>query len=314
MEFACNTQSAATLDDALSPDPLQLKGSIWLLVDAALLPSGAAARLSARLQLPLKNALEGSSLASFGEHAPQLLALPQEKQRRREVLERFVQLDSSAPAFSVIESSADASALTALCGELALATIDGDLRVHCRFADSRVLPNLLACLLPEQTQRIARVVQRWHWLDHMAASHSWQPNHSGGASNANAASVAAQSGETGLVLNNAQFSAMLSALEPDTLFQLLLENTSELVPKAGRGAFRNQLQRILQRADTFKLVTPNDRLQFSILSLSCGEDFHVHAVLKPTWQAVAAGGTLEAEMKSWTDAIWDAIQPVQIRD
>lgn len=309
MEFARNPVSADTFDEALSPETVQQHtGSLWLLVDVALLPSGAASGLSARLRLPLRNALQGSSLASFGEHAPHLLALPHQTQHRREVLERFVALDSCAPAFSIIASAADESELIELCGHLALATIDGDLRVHCRFADTRVLPNLLGCLLPIQAARIARCVHQWRWLDHMAARQLWQP------SQVNGESAAAPSDQTGLALSPLQFSTMLRASEPDTLFQLLWDNTPELVPKSERGAFRNQLQRILHRADTFKLITPNDRLQFAILSLSCGEDFHDRAALKPTWQAVAANSTLEAEMKSWTDAIWDAIQPAQVHD
>ena len=122
-------------------------------------------------------------------------------------------------------------------------------------------------------------------------------------------------GALNLELNSEQFSAMLAASEPDTVFHLLLDNTPELVPKTDRGNFHDQLQRILGVANKLKLTTPNDRLQFSILSLSCGEDFHARAVLTPTWRAIAFGGsTLEAEMKKWTDAVWDDIQSAQVHE
>lgn len=310
MEFACNPKSASAFSAALTQRLASASGVRWLLIDTALLPEGSAADLAARMRLPLANALLGSALESFGQHAPHVLALPDDPARLREVLERFLKLDPRAPAFSVLESDAELSQLTKLFGYLALATVDCDLEVHCRFADTRVLPHLLNCLLPVQSALISQVVQRWYWADHLSAPQMWRRRTSG-----NNESPLALSAASNLELSNGQFSAMLAASEPDTVFYLLLDNTPELVPKTERGNFRDQLQRVLGLANKFKLTTPNDRLQFSILSLSCGEDFHARAVLTPTWHAIAAGGsTLEAEMKKWTDAVWDDIQSAQVHE
>ena len=246
---------------------------------------------------------------SFGQHAPHVLALPDGPVQLRDVLERFLKLDPRAPAFSVLESDAELSQLTKLFGYLALATVECDLQAHCRFADTRVLPHLLSCLLPVQSALTSQMVQRWHWADHLSVPQMWQRR------TGDNESPLALGAAPNLELNNDQFSVMLAASEPDTVFYLLLDNTPELVPKTERGNFRDQLQRILGVASKFKLTTPNDRLQFSILSLSCGEDFQARAVLTPTWRAIAAGGsTLEAEMKKWTDAVWDDIQSAQVHE
>jgi hypothetical protein len=143
-------------------------------------------------------------------------------------------------------------------------------------------------------------VSAWSWNDHLGVVKTWLP----GSSGATAADTASH-----LELDKVQFGAMLDASEPDMMFSLLLDNTPELVPAKSRGHFRDHLSQILIRAGWRCLTSPDDRLQFTVLSLSCGDAFHEHSGLQPTWEAIARrGATLVDEMKKWSDELWEQVQ------
>jgi hypothetical protein len=92
------------------------------------------------------------------------------------------------------------------------------------------------------------------------------------------------------------------------MFALLVDKTSELVPATGRGAFRLQLQRVLDTATRFAVTQPPDRLQFVVLSLATGEDFHKHPGLQTTWRNIReSGASLQQEMTGWSDDLWAEI-------
>ena len=185
---------------------------------------------------------------------------------------------------------------------MAESRIDKDLLVHCRFADTRVLPSLLDALSQAQLARLSLDIGRWCWINHLGEVKCWQHN-------VTASGNQLIDSAPHLELDAQQFSAMLDASEPDTMFSLLLDNTPELVPQNTLGDFRTRLSQILATANTLRLTSPNDRWQFTVLSLSCKEEFHHHPDLQTTWKAMELHGTkLEDEMKHWSDELWAEIQ------
>jgi len=96
------------------------------------------------------------------------------------------------------------------------------------------------------------------------------------------------------------------------MFDLLLDNTPELVPAKDRGHFRVRLSRILRSADARSVEKPNDRFQFVILGLGFGESFYANANLTTTWRAIAAKQTtLVDAMKTWDDDVWKQLETVE---
>lgn len=93
-----------------------------------------------------------------------------------------------------------------------------------------------------------------------------------------------------LQLSDAQFQRRMALGEPDIMFTLLMDKTSELEPGSGRGAFRARLQRILATASQLTVAQTPDRLQFVVLSLACGENFHTHPGLQATWRNIRERG------------------------
>jgi Domain of unknown function (DUF4123) len=303
MDFARNPAGTTVLRDWVETVDSSRGAPLWLLADTALLNGTRFRELISSLRWAVSNVLQGSLLEAFGAHAPHLVALPTETNSVIAGLERIVSLDPLSPAFSLIKSAASRTQLSRLTDYLAQARIDGDLLVHCRFADARVLPQLLQGLSVEQRSRVSVDITAWSWLDHLGTIQNW--NAGDGAT----PDSAEPDSSPHLELDKSQFGAMLDASEPDTTFSLLMDNTPELVPSHGRGQFRDHLSQILARASMRCLVAPNDRLQFVILSLGCGDAFHDHRALQATWLAIAQrGATLVDEMKGWSDELWDQLQ------
>lgn len=301
MEFATDPIEPVHLAHAVQAmaDAQPSSLSLWLLIDAALLDPARLASVLRRNGWQHVNALAHTPLAAYGAQGPQLLELPPDDEVRAEGLRRLATIDPAAPAFSWLASSHSVAHLQACFGYLAQARHDG-LKLHCRMGDVRVLPTLLATLSEPQTQRVAQAIAQWQWFDRSGASvGNWLA--------AAEAEGAADAGDH-LELDATQFAALLDASEADGIFAQLLETVSQLVPQTGRAAFHQRLQRALEVATRLHVTGNPDRLQFVVLSLTCGDNFYQHPDLPDTWKAVAQGASLSSLMKGWSDALWKALE------
>jgi hypothetical protein len=274
----------------------------WLLVDHGVIDVTKSLRIADTLGWPRHVALSGSSLDAFGTSGPQLLEVPVSPPADLvEALARWIAIEPTAAGLSVVSSSGAPDELQSVLAYLALATVEDDQRLHCRFADVRVLINLLPALSPTQSLRVAGAVQSWWWLDELGECRHWSAKPA--TADQQPATTPDQSDH--LQLSNGQFARMLDASEADIIFSLLLDKTSELVPATGRGNFRLNLQRILATATRFAVTQTPDRLQFVVLSLATTETFHAHPELASTWLNIREhGASLTREMESWSDDLW----------
>lgn len=270
----------------------------WLLIDAALLDSNRLESALNRTGWPHVNALATTPLAAYGARGPQLLEIPKNDAMPAEGVRRLASIGSGAPAFSWLVSNQSLEQLQACFGYLAQARQD-DLKLHCRMSDTRVLPSLLATLSEPQTQRVAQVVSQWQWLNRDGTIGNWlAPPLDDSVADTN----------DHLELDASQFASLLDAAEADGIFAQLLETVSQLVPRSGRALFHRQLRRTLEIATGLHVAGNPDRLQFVVLSLTCGEDFYKHPILADTWQAVAQGTSLTALMKNWSEDLWNVLE------
>ena len=301
MKFAREAAGEHAALDMFGRSAVHASPDHWVLVDAALLDERIVRRVSASSSLTMSNALRSSPLAVYGSRAPQFAHLPRNRELALNLVRRFIAIDARAPAISIVCSTSSSEALERLFSYLAQATIDGDLPVYCRFADTRVLPRLLAQLSGKQAARVSLDVRSWSWVDHLGNTESWQFSRD--------VPSCETDGDPHLSLSTLQLHAMLDSSEPDTMFDLLLDNTPELVPAKDRGHFRDRLSRILRSADARSVDKPNDRFQFVILGLGLGEAFCANADLTTTWRAIAAKQTtLVDAMKTWDADFWKRLE------
>ncbi|KAB7772573.1 DUF4123 domain-containing protein [Xanthomonas maliensis] len=272
----------------------------WAVLDMALLD---APTIHARLQRSgwqSHNAYAGSPLSAFAEQGVWLVALESEPALLHAQVQILLARTAGTAALSFVGTTAPIVALQALADYLGrIALEDRKQPLHCRFADTRVLPTLLAALDPAQTARVQATVREWSWIGRHAEYRRWQPQPSDTPADRN----------DHIRLTAAQFRALRSASDADAVFFLLLEQTPSLVPTQGRGQFHTRLCGFLQTAAAYRIHDIASRLQFAVLSLSCGEDFHQLPCLADTWAGVLAGDyTLAARMPLWGPEIWDQLE------
>jgi len=305
MEFACDRVDDSTL--ARAAQWLEEHGraplASWLLVDAALVDGARLSSLSKTAGFAWVNSLERSSLAVFGDRAPRLLTV-RDAGHAPELLQSLTLPDRTAPAFSFFTSAAPTSELQDLFGYLALPEVEGGLELHCRFADTRVLPSLLRTLSPAQARRVGSLIDEWRWFGRTNNIERW-----GASTNAMARDADSPESMPRIGLSNQQFASILDAGEADLVFSSLVDKTPEVVPKKHRGQFHSVLQTHLDAATRRFVVQPPDRLQFVVLCLTCGEQFDRHPDLEPTWKSVRESkASLVALMKTWSDQLWHELE------
>ena len=115
------------------------------LVDMSMLDASAHCQLS-RVVGPSTPLLAGSRYAAYGELGPRLFAL---RAVESSALERLLTLTDGRPASSVLElATRDDTPECSTLQWLADAQSADDTRLYCRYADTRVLPNVLDILDP----------------------------------------------------------------------------------------------------------------------------------------------------------------------
>ncbi len=301
-EFATNPVERSSMTQAAGwLAAVQAPSRPWLLIDAALLDVEALSSALRRSAWTGINALATTPLAAYGPQAPQLIPLPEDASAIAEGLRRSIFRNPNAPAFSWFASAEPVKHLQALFGYLAQVRHDG-MKLYGRWADTRVLPALLAALSAPQAQRVAQAISQWQWFDRSGRIDAWaSPD----------PDPQLQEADPGphLELNAGQFASILDAAEADGLFLQLLETVPQLVPKTGRAQFHRHLEAVLTAATELHVTGNPDRLQFVVLSLTCGDGFHKHPDLVVTWAAVREQqASLTALMKHWSDELWTALE------
>lgn len=286
------------LADAVS----STRGAKWLLVDQALIDPRNSDRVANTLGWHSTPVFVRSRLNVFGENGPQLISIPHLIEPEwGEALQKWVTVDPTGAGLSIIGTSSSLAEVSDALHYLALTTVGDDLQLHCRCADARVLSHLLPLLTTTQTAGLRRAIDTWWWWDAQGAPCSWALGHAIPPVSSSVAIAASDH----LQLSDAQYAEMMDLSEPDIIFTLLMDKTSELVPEADRGDFRTLLERILRAATRYAVTQTPDRLQFVVLSLATGESFHQHPGLKAMWQRIRNQGvSLSREMEMWSDELW----------
>jgi hypothetical protein len=275
-------------------------GTVWLLIDTALLDRDAWIRWLLRSGFPHDNAFQGSRLAAYGDHAPRLIRLDAGAANKA-TLASLARLTASAPAVSFIQPqlATDLGHIQRVLAYLAMVKIEQrEKAVHCRVADTRVLPQLLSALDPSQLAPVADAIANWRWYGRRNSVEERCLERP--------ATPLTPPSALHLTIN--QFRLVQRAAEADGVYLLLRERVPELVPRSDPGRFHARLQDYLDQASEYALTGAEDRLQFVVLSLSCGDSFHRHPSLAPAWRAVRAGSTLVGQMRLWDEASWAALQ------
>lgn len=270
----------------------------YALLDMSMLDATAHRRLE-RAVGPSIELLAGTAYAAYGELGPRLFALSLADMA---ALERLVSVTDACPALSVLEIAAHAGApdLRALQWLADAQSADGT-RLFCRYADTRILPKVLTALDPTQKAWLARTIRRWAWVDRDGSLESidFTPTDS----------TAPPHDETRIHFDDAQFNALMQAAEADTLFDVLHDQSPEIIPAADPATLWHRLDALLGIARTHGIDDAPDQLQFITLAWSASEHFHTLPALAETFNATRSGSKRFADaVAEWNDDIWNQIE------
>ncbi|WP_323004194.1 DUF4123 domain-containing protein [Denitromonas sp.] len=270
----------------------------YALLDMSMLNATAHRRLE-RVAGPSIELLAGTAYAAYGELGPRLFAL---SLADMPALERLISATDARPALSVLEIATHAGApdLRALQWLADAQSADGT-RLFCRYADTRILPNALKALDPTQNAWLARTIRRWAWVDRDGSLQSinFTP----------VDSTAPPHDETRIHFDDAQFGTLMQAAEADTLFDVLHDQSPEIIPAADPATLWRRLDTLLDIARTHGIDDAPDQLQFITLAWSASERFNTLPALAATFNATRSGSKRFADaVAEWNDDIWNQIE------
>lgn len=280
--------------------------SLWFLLDGVMLAPGDLAQL-AKAAKHSKDLLGQTKYTIDDEDfGPWLMQAPDENAPQDTWLTNLIAACNGLPALSIIVTEHPADDIVATLANLITVNTTDKQSFYCRFADTRVIPVLTKVLSEEQTNTALTTIKHWYYVNRIG-------NLEAAIHREHEANTRVFYSPMSLLLNEQQFADMLETSEPDNIFGLLCEVSADLVPEEARGIFHKRLEHILELTQLKSINDIPDQLQFIILALSYGEDFHELNILQDTWHKIrnqtAKFGQLMAD---WPDEIWQCLEESKV--
>lgn len=195
----------------------------------------------------------------------------------REQLTTLVRHRRNRPMLSFIGSESTAVALNVNFQRYAsAATRDGD-SYMLRFADTRVLPAIAASLQPASWSGMCRAIQAWHYIDRSGM--------------VDQVPLARHDGEAmaAFALSDVEFSALVTAGEPDAVIHALECSNPELLPPDHHADFYAQVASACRFASMHNIDAFPDVVAIVTYTIVAGpavlsQAAFIELLAQPSWQ------------------------------
>ncbi|PJJ96082.1 hypothetical protein CO611_09170 [Lysobacteraceae bacterium NML03-0222] len=298
--FALELPTSSAIEQAAQWLANNSKSNGFMLVDSALLDISMLDRIIGRSGLGAESAYANSPISGFSEYAPRLFELNGKEEAAIKMMRSLLSERSGVAALSLITARYGQTMrqIQEICSFLARVAVNDNSRpLHMRMADTRVINNLFEVLSPSQMDVVAAKIHQWGWF---GRDGQWQSRTLQG-SGKNSENISLQAP---MRLTGSQFRELQRLSEADRFFAIIDKRFPELFPDKNFAEFHAKLQGLLDAANRYQVHHPDDRLQFVVLGLKCGENFYLHPRLDTTWQAVVRGERLLFQMRHWDDELW----------
>ena len=229
-----------------------------------------------------------------------LLVWPWRTLHAKDALETLRITLAGKPGVSFVQSRAGLPAVCAALAWLGAAETEDGMLLYLRIGDTRVLSSFLFQLQPAQEARLHAAVSHWAW-----------PDRSGGLKRAATEAMPhVQPAEGSLVLDNAQYAALLDAVEADMLHASVRAIEAKWIDARSGNELHQWLQALLPRMRGLGITRPKDKWAFVSLALRAPDGFEGLTELGQTWLRVRSGASeLNAEISQWKPGVeWQAMQ------
>lgn len=245
----------------------------------------------------LDSAFAGTSLAGYEELGPMRCRLPPAHQN---IIQRLSTKARGIPALSFIAARCDTNSLCECLAWLARVQTEDGQEQLCRYTDTRVLASHIDSLTAEQKAALASCIGAWAWIarDGTLQEVTFE--------------MPASIGElprAPLILSAAQFDSVLTAAEPDILFQMLVEHSPELIPDGEAHLFHARLKKLIETAKVRGLSDLPDFFTYITIALMTDDHFDQHPAVQETWQRLKDGeGRFGEQVERWPESVIESLR------
>ncbi|MEJ8827549.1 DUF4123 domain-containing protein, partial [Variovorax humicola] len=206
----------------------------------------------------------------------------------------------ASPSLSIVRTLKPVDDLCRLLSWLACASTTDDMRLYLRIADTRVLAGLLRHITAAQRAMLQDTVREWVLADRTGAlTRSFS---------AEASAVSAGAANTGIVLDDLQYNALMQDMEADMLHAELRRTKPHLHISRSGAEIQDWLRTVLGRAKALGLKNLADHAAFAGLALRAAGEFEAAPELADTWFRAKSGAcSLNDAIGLWGGVQWQAL-------
>lgn len=298
MYFAVNPWPKGTTERLLSRlqtlrEQAQLPVYSYILLDASFdqhLPTAFPWRCHVECTL-----YDDSRLSGLKAVAPHLLRLPEESEKQLTWLNELAASCGGKPMFSLLCSAIPAEALIAHFRHYLLARTEDSLEWPVRWADTRVLPTLIAALTPSERNHFMAPIHTWSCLGRTGEMLEWTGN---GSPNPAPADFDCWP------LDDERFSHLVAEAEADALIRKLHETQPDLFDGWEPALVHASVKKSLALANRYSLEAAGSRQHFAMLALLLNDQFAEHPAMQAALHKSREGADYAAEISALPAEFW----------
>lgn len=238
---------------------------------------------------------DDTRLAGLKAVAPHLLRLPDGSEKQLTWLNELAALCSGKPMLSLLCSAVPAEALIAHFRPYLLARTEDSLEWPVRWADTRVLPILIASLTPAERTHFMAPIHAWSCLDRSGEMLEWSGD---------GLPYPAPADFDCWSLDDARFSHLVAEAEADAIIGALHDTQPDLFDLQEPAANHASVKKNLAIASQFGIESASSRRHFAMLALMLNDEFSEHSAMQAVLKNIRDGADYGAEIASLPAEYW----------
>lgn len=250
---------------------------------------------------PWRRMLEGSlydgmRLEGLKEVAPHLLRLPDDPDRQLAWLQQLLAVCTGKPMLSILFSAIPACSLRAHFLPYLLTRTEDSMEWPVRWADTRVLPGLIATLTPDERQHLLSPLFIWMAIDRQGDVIQWA-----GDGNPQPESADFDCWP----LDGGRFGQLVAMAEADAVLSQIDDTQPDLLVGGAPAAIHSCAQRHLEIASQHNIAGAGARRHFTMLSLSLSADFINDLSMISVLKRIKNGADYRSEISALPPSFWE---------
>lgn len=270
--------------------------TLHVLVDGAIVESDGLQQMRSVYGAAV-HAFDGTPLADYEELG--LFLWPWRELLAIDGLDTLRKAVAEKPCLSFVRSSTTLPALCATLAWLAAAETSDGMPLYLRIGDTRVLGSFLPHMRPAQEARLHAALHAWAW-----------PGRNGRLQGIETEAMpTAQPAAPTLVLDDAQYAALLDEAEADMLHAGMKSVEAGWTDERRGSELHRWLKAMSQKMGALGIHRQKDQWAFVSLALRAPDGFEALPELGESWLRVRSGtAALHDEISRWDSAQWQALK------